>query len=74
MPLEVWCAKIDPKLNKLEKTIKIEKKLIKSVCFLKVFKIFFKLGVNLSAPNLQKHVKWIMALLLLPLGSLGVDQ
>ena len=24
MPLEVWCAKIDPKLNKLEKTIKIE--------------------------------------------------
>ena len=25
MPLEVWCAKIDPKLNKLEKTIKIEK-------------------------------------------------
>ena len=25
MPLEVWCAKIDPKLNKLEKIIKIEK-------------------------------------------------
>ena len=25
MLLEVWCAKIDPKLNKLEKTIKIEK-------------------------------------------------
>ena len=37
MPLEVWCAKIDPKLNKLEKTIKIEKKLVKNVCFLKVF-------------------------------------
>ena len=25
MQLEVWCAKIDPKLNKLEKTNKIEK-------------------------------------------------
>merc|ERR1739836_180220 len=48
MPLEVWCAKIDPKLNKLEKTIKNEKKLIKNVCFLKVFQFFFKLGSILA--------------------------
>ena len=44
MPQKVCCAKIDPKLNKLQKTIKIEEKLIKNACFLKVFGIFFNLG------------------------------
>ena len=37
------------KLNKLEKTIKIEKKKThQKVCFLKVFQIFFKLGSILA--------------------------
>ena len=31
--LEVWCAKIDPKLNKLGKTVKIEKKMSKMPIF-----------------------------------------
>ena len=42
MPLEVWCAKIDPKLNKLEKTIKIEKNSSK----MSVFWRFFEFSSN----------------------------
>ena len=33
MPLEVWCAKIDQKLNKQRKIVKIEKKKIKKTLF-----------------------------------------
>ena len=39
-----WNAKIQPKLKKLWKTIKIEQKLSKKPCFLKVFRILFNLG------------------------------
>ena len=75
MPQKVWCTKIDPKLNKLQKTIKIEEKLDhQKRVFFEGFSNFLQIGVNFSTPNLQKHVKWIMALLLVPLGSLGVDQ
>jgi hypothetical protein len=39
-----WSAKIQPKLKKLWKTIKIEQKLSKKPYFLKVFQILFNLG------------------------------
>ena len=39
-----WSAKIQPKLKKLWKTVKIEQKLSKKPCFLKVFPISFNLG------------------------------
>ena len=39
-----WSAKIQPKLKKLWKTVKIEQKLSKKPCFLKVFQILFNLG------------------------------
>ena len=39
-----WRAKIQPKLKKLWKTVKIEEKLSKKPCFLKVFRILFNLG------------------------------
>ena len=39
-----WSAKIQPKLKKLWKTVKIEQKLSKKACFLEVFKILFNLG------------------------------
>ena len=38
------CAKIDPKLQKFQKTLKIEKKLSKKPCFLNLFQIFFNFG------------------------------
>jgi hypothetical protein len=50
--LEVWCAKIEAKLNNLQKIIKIEKKSSKtmfSYSFLKIVQFW----LNLSAPNLQ---------------------
>ena len=49
------CTKIDLKLHKLPKTVKIEKNCHK----------------NIFAPNLQWHVYWMMALLLTPWGPLG---
>ena len=39
-----WSAKIQPKLKKLWRTVKIEQKLSKKPCFLKVFQILFNLG------------------------------
>ena len=39
-----WSAKIQPKLKKLWKTIKIEQKFSKKPCFLKDFQILFNLG------------------------------
>ena len=39
-----WSAKIQPKLKKLWKTVKIEEKLSKKSCFLKVFQILFNFG------------------------------
>ena len=47
-----WSAKIQPKLKKLWNTVKIEQKLSKKPCFLKVFWILFNLG-------------WILALQLI---------
>ena len=43
-----WSAKIQPKLKKLWKTVKIEQKLSKKPCFLKVFWILFNLGQILT--------------------------
>ena len=43
-----WTAKIQPKMKKLWKTIKIEQKLSKKPCFLKVFWILFNLGQILA--------------------------
>ena len=42
------CAKIDPKLQKLQKTFKIEKKVVKKPCFLSLFQIFLNLGSILA--------------------------
>ena len=39
-----WSTKIQPKLNRLWKTVKIEQKLSKKLSFLKVFQILFNLG------------------------------
>ena len=69
--LEVWCAKIDPKLNKLEKTIKIEKKIIKNACFLKVFRIFFKLGSILAHQTSRSMLSGSWRFFCYPWGSWG---
>ena len=42
--LHINCAKIEPTLSKLGKTIKIEKRIVKNLCFLTVFQILFNLG------------------------------
>ena len=38
-----FCARIELKLKKLQKTVKTEKKIVKNACFLTVFLIFFNL-------------------------------
>ena len=43
-----WRAKIQPKLRKLCKTIKIEQTFSKEACFLKGFQITFNLGCILA--------------------------
>ena len=43
-----FCANIAPQKHKLQKTIKIEKKCKKTPCFLRLFCIFFILGVILA--------------------------
>ena len=48
MPFEVWCANIAPERHKLQKTIKIGKKMSKNTCFLRHFQIFFNLGAILA--------------------------
>ena len=45
--LSFW-AKVEPKLKKLRRTIKTEKKIIKNACSLTVFQIFFNLGSILA--------------------------
>ena len=50
-----WSTKIQSKLKKLWKTIKIEQKLLKKYCFLKVFWFFFNLG-QIVALQLTKVV------------------
>lgn len=43
-----FCARIEPKLSKLQKTVKIDKRSSKKTCFLIVFRIFFILGSILA--------------------------
>jgi hypothetical protein len=43
-------AKIEPKLKKLQKTVKTEEKNVENACFLTVFQIFFNLGSILAHP------------------------
>ena len=43
-----FCANIAPKKHKLQKTIKIEKNVKKTPCFLRLFCIFFILGTILA--------------------------
>ncbi len=48
MKLLSFCARIAPKRQKLRKMVKIEKKMSKRPCFLRVFRIFFNLGAILA--------------------------
>ena len=48
-----WSAKIQPKLKKLWKTIKIEQKIVKETLFSEGFSNFIQFGLNLSAPTRQ---------------------
>ena len=48
-----FCARIEPKLNKLQKTVKIDKKSSKKPCFLVVFWSLLNFGSILA----QKHTK-----------------
>ena len=48
MKLFSLCAKIAPKRHKLQKTMKIEEKMSKKPCFLRLFQIFFNLGAILA--------------------------
>ena len=48
-----FCARIEPKLNKLQKTVKIDKKSSKNPCFLVVFWSLLNFGSILA----QKHTK-----------------
>ena len=43
-----FCARIEPKLSKLQKTVKIDKRSSKKPCFLIVFRIFSILGSILA--------------------------
>ena len=43
-----FCARIEPKLSKLQKTVKIDKRSSKKTCFLIVFQIFSILGSILA--------------------------
>ena len=43
-----FCAKIAPKRHKLKKTIRIEEKMSKNPCFLRLFWIFFNFGAILA--------------------------
>ena len=46
-----FCAKIEPKLKKLQKTVKTEKKRVKNACFLTIFQILFHLSSSFPTPN-----------------------
>ena len=74
MKLFSLCAKIAPKRYKLQKTIKIEEKMSKKPLFSQIFSNILQFWGNLSAPNLNWHVQWILAHLLTPLGPLGARQ
>jgi hypothetical protein len=52
LKLSSSCTKIDPKRQKLRKSVKIEKKLSKNLVFY-TFSNILQFGVNLSAPNLK---------------------
>ena len=51
------CAKIEPKLNKLQKTIEIVKKIVKNPCCLTVFRILFHLSSILAKGELRKCMR-----------------
>ena len=48
MKMFSFCAKIAPRRHKLQKTIKIEEKMSKKPCFLRLFQIFCSLGAILA--------------------------
>ena len=50
------CAKIDPKRQKLQKSVKIEKKNCQKTLFSYTLSNILQFGVNLSAPNLKWRV------------------
>ena len=51
------CTKIDPKLKKLQKTVKIKKKNCQKLLFSEGFSNFIQFGLNLSAPTHQSSLQ-----------------
>ena len=66
-----WSTKIQPKLKKLWKIVKIEQKLSKKLCFLKFFQFFFQFGLNLSTPTHQSGLQFGLPDFLTLLALLG---
>ena len=71
--LEVWFADMEPKLNKPQRTVKIEKNHQKKHVFLQYLN-FIQFRLHISDPNLQVRVQWMLAHLLIPLRSLRAHQ
>ena len=65
--LEVWYTNIHPKLKELQKTVKIEKKIIKKPCFLTVSQRLCNLGSILAHQTSKFKFSQILAHLLTPL-------
>ena len=69
-----FCAKIDPKLQKLQKTFKIDKKNCQKTMFSYTFLNIPQFRLNISAPNHQNIVKEVLPDILTPLGPMGARQ
>ena len=67
------CAKIDPKLQKLQKTFKIENRCQKTM-FSYTFSNTPQIGLNISSPKYQNIVKGVLLDILTPLAPLGTRQ
>ena len=72
MKLFSFCAKIALKRHKLQKPSKL-KKTCKKTLFSQTFSNILQIGGNFSAPNLNWHVQWIQAHLLLFQPMRGIE-
>ena len=52
------CAKIKPELRKLQKTVKIGKKIIKNSCFFYKFLNIPQFGLSISTKTLQSGLQF----------------
>ena len=68
-----FCYNIASKMHKLQKIIKMEKKMSKNLVFLSISNIL-QFGGNISAPNLKWRIQWTLMLLLTHQGSLGANS